>query len=117
MNSAFGTTTTVQVDDEAQICAEAIGDRDDPAILLIGGATWSMDWWEYDLCRRLADRAGLTLLGGVALTAGGVAALAIGAVVLVTIPALWILRGGPRGHALQFGKNDLGRRRCTPSSL
>jgi len=46
-----------------------------------------------------ATGAGLILLGGVALTAGGVAALAIGAVVLVTIPALWILRGGPRRHA------------------
>jgi MFS family permease len=42
-----------------------------------------------------ATGAGLTLLGGVALTAGGVPALAIGAVVPVTIPAVWILRGGP----------------------
>ena len=42
-----------------------------------------------------ATGAGLALLGGVALTAGGVAALAIAAVVLVTIPALWILRSGP----------------------
>jgi hypothetical protein len=41
----------------------------------------------------------------VALTAGGVAALATGAVVLVTVPALWILRGGPRCHD--------GTRRCT----
>ena len=57
-----------------------------------------------------ATGAGLTLLGGVALTAGGVAALATGAVVLVTIPALWILRG-QRCHASQV--DDEPRRRCT----
>jgi MFS family permease len=49
-----------------------------------------------------ATGAGLTVLGGLALSAGGVAALATGAVVLVTIPALWILRGGPRPHAPQL---------------
>jgi MFS family permease len=38
--------------------------------------------------------AGLALLGGLALTAIGVAALAIGGAALVTVPALWILRGG-----------------------
>jgi predicted MFS family arabinose efflux permease len=38
--------------------------------------------------------AGLALLGGVALTALGVAALAIGGTVLVVAPALWILRDG-----------------------
>jgi MFS family permease len=41
-----------------------------------------------------ATGAGLALLGGVALTALGVAALAIGATVLVVLPALWILRYG-----------------------
>ena len=35
--------------------------------------------------------AALTLLGGVVLTVAGVAALAVGATVLVVIPALWIL--------------------------
>jgi len=49
-----------------------------------------------------ATGAGLTHVGGVALTAGGVAALAIAAVVLVTIPAVWILLGGPRRDASQF---------------
>ncbi len=40
--------------------------------------------------------AGLALLGGLALTALGVAALAIGGAALVAAPALWILRnGGP----------------------
>lgn len=33
-----------------------MGDPDAPALLLIGGATWSMDWWEDDLCRRLVHR-------------------------------------------------------------
>lgn len=41
-----------------------------------------------------ATGAGLALLGGVALTALGVAALAIGATVLVVAPAVWILRYG-----------------------
>jgi MFS family permease len=39
--------------------------------------------------------AGLALLGGVALTALGVAALAIGGAVLVALPALWILSARP----------------------
>lgn len=55
------TTTTVATADGARLCAEAIGDRRDPAILLIGGATWSMDWWEDDLCRRLAERGRLVV--------------------------------------------------------
>jgi MFS family permease len=38
--------------------------------------------------------AGLALLGGLALTALGVAALAIGGAALVVLPALWILREG-----------------------
>ena len=38
--------------------------------------------------------AGLALLGGLALTALGVAALAIGGAALVAAPALWILRHG-----------------------
>jgi MFS family permease len=42
--------------------------------------------------------AGLALLGGVALTALGVASLAIGGAALVAAPALWILR---RGRAAQ----------------
>ena len=39
--------------------------------------------------------AGLALLGGLALTALGVAALAIGGTALVAAPALWIVRTGP----------------------
>jgi len=41
-----------------------------------------------------ATGAGLALLGGLALTALGVAALAIGGAALVVVPALWILRDG-----------------------
>lgn len=40
---------------EAEICVESIGDGADPAILLIGGAASSMDWWEEELCERLGD--------------------------------------------------------------
>lgn len=48
--------TLVHVNDDTQLCVEAIGDRGDPALLLIGGATWSMDWWDDELCHRFADR-------------------------------------------------------------
>jgi pimeloyl-ACP methyl ester carboxylesterase len=37
-----------------EVCAEAFGERTDPAVLLIGGATSSMDWWDDEFCRRLA---------------------------------------------------------------
>jgi pimeloyl-ACP methyl ester carboxylesterase/SAM-dependent methyltransferase len=36
------------------LCVEAFGDAGDPAILLIGGAGASMDWWDEEFCRRLA---------------------------------------------------------------
>jgi len=48
-------TTTVRVDDEVRLCVQAMGNPDAPTLLLIGGATWSMDWWEDDLCRRLVQ--------------------------------------------------------------
>jgi MFS family permease len=53
-----------------------------------------------------ATAAGLCLLGGLALTALGVAALAIGAATLVIAPALWILRDGARSASLP--SDDLG---------
>lgn len=37
-----------------ELCAETFGDPEAPAILLISGATWSMDWWDAEFCRRLA---------------------------------------------------------------
>jgi pimeloyl-ACP methyl ester carboxylesterase len=39
-----------------ELCVDTFGDPDDPAILLIGGAAMSMDWWEEEFCERLADR-------------------------------------------------------------
>jgi pimeloyl-ACP methyl ester carboxylesterase len=37
-----------------ELCVETFGDPGDPAILLIGGAASSMDWWEDDFCAQLA---------------------------------------------------------------
>jgi len=37
------------------LCVETFGDRAGPAILLIAGSGASMDWWEDDFCRRLAE--------------------------------------------------------------
>ncbi len=39
------------------ICVQSFGDRSDPGILLIGGASASMDWWPDEFCQRLADGA------------------------------------------------------------
>jgi pimeloyl-ACP methyl ester carboxylesterase len=36
------------------VCVETFGEATDPAVLLIGGATSSMDWWDDEFCRRLA---------------------------------------------------------------
>ncbi len=36
------------------ICVEPFGDPSNPAMLLIGGAAASMDWWEDDFCSRIA---------------------------------------------------------------
>lgn len=37
------------------LCAQAFGRRGDPALLLIGGASSAMDWWETAFCERLAQ--------------------------------------------------------------
>jgi MFS family permease len=50
-----------------------------------------------------ATGAGLALLGGLALDVLGVAALAIGAAVLVALPAIWILRRGRPAAAIEPG--------------
>ena len=39
-----------------ELCLETFGDAGDPAILLIMGTGASMDWWETELCERLASR-------------------------------------------------------------
>ena len=41
---------------DAELCTESIGDPDDPTILLLGGGSASMDWWEDDFCELLAAR-------------------------------------------------------------
>ncbi|NUR69674.1 MAG: alpha/beta hydrolase [Hamadaea sp.] len=46
--------TMVAVGD-VQLCAEEFGDSAYPSILLIGGASGSMDWWDAEFCRRLAE--------------------------------------------------------------
>lgn len=47
--------TKVPVGDGVELCVETYGDPGDPAILLIAGATGSMDAWDPGLCERLAD--------------------------------------------------------------
>ncbi|TWE30053.1 pimeloyl-ACP methyl ester carboxylesterase [Prauserella muralis] len=42
--------------DGAELCLETFGDRAAPAILLIGGAAASMDWWDAEFCELLAAR-------------------------------------------------------------
>jgi O-antigen/teichoic acid export membrane protein len=61
-----------------------------------------------------ATGAALTLLGGLALMGAGVAALAIGAVALVVVPALWILRAGSARQRPPHRTTDYPRR--TPCS-
>ncbi|NYI99744.1 pimeloyl-ACP methyl ester carboxylesterase [Nocardioides thalensis] len=38
-----------------ELCVQAAGDPADPAVLLIGGMSSSMDWWEEGFCERLAS--------------------------------------------------------------
>lgn len=37
------------------LCIETFGATGDPAVLLIGGASASMDWWDDEFCARLAE--------------------------------------------------------------
>ena len=39
---------------DAELCVDTFGSAIDPAVLLMGGATSSMDWWEPEFCERLA---------------------------------------------------------------
>lgn len=39
-----------------KLCSQSFGDRSDPAILLIAGATVSMLFWDAEFCGRLAER-------------------------------------------------------------
>ena len=38
-----------------ELCVQTFGDPGDPALLLIGGMSSPMDWWEDGFCERLAD--------------------------------------------------------------
>jgi pimeloyl-ACP methyl ester carboxylesterase len=40
--------------DGVELCLETFGDPADPAVLLISGLAASMDWWDVELCERLA---------------------------------------------------------------
>ena len=44
-----------------RLCVETFGRADDPAILLIHGASASMLWWESELCERLAAQGRFVL--------------------------------------------------------
>lgn len=44
----------IPIDDDVHLCVQTFGDPDDPAILLIHGASASMLWWEEELCERIA---------------------------------------------------------------
>ncbi len=50
------TMISVRADDGVQLCVQALGPAEAPTLLLIGGATWSMDWWEDEFCERLVAR-------------------------------------------------------------
>jgi pimeloyl-ACP methyl ester carboxylesterase len=39
---------------DAELCVETFGHEGDPAVLLMGGATSSMDWFEPEFCERIA---------------------------------------------------------------
>src|SRR5690606_39426108 len=41
---------------EVKICTEHTGKENDPAILLMMGATASMLWWDEEFCERLAEK-------------------------------------------------------------
>ena len=39
---------------DVELCVEEFGDPADPTVLLVAGAAMSMDWWDADLCERIA---------------------------------------------------------------
>ena len=49
----MGGERIVHVND-VRLCVETFGEPSDPAVLLIGGASSSMDWWEDGFCSQLA---------------------------------------------------------------
>ncbi len=47
-------TETMMPVNGIELCVETFGEPGEPALLLIAGATGSMDWWDDEFCRRLA---------------------------------------------------------------
>jgi pimeloyl-ACP methyl ester carboxylesterase len=47
-------TTTMHRVNGVDLCTETFGDPSDPTILLMSGASSSMDWWYTEFCARLA---------------------------------------------------------------
>src|SRR4029079_14934730 len=43
---------------EVTRCVESFGDPARPTLLLVSGAAASMDWWDVELCTRLAEGGG-----------------------------------------------------------
>jgi pimeloyl-ACP methyl ester carboxylesterase len=44
-----------------EVAAQTLGDADAPAVVLLGGATWSRDWWPGEFCRTLVN-AGIRVI-------------------------------------------------------
>ncbi len=53
-----GTETVVRPAEGVELAVEVLGPADAPVLLLLGGATWSRDWWDDDLCARLVSGGG-----------------------------------------------------------
>lgn len=49
-------TKTILDVNQAQLCVEPFGDKTNPAILLMAGATNPMEWWDEQFCTELAAR-------------------------------------------------------------
>jgi pimeloyl-ACP methyl ester carboxylesterase/SAM-dependent methyltransferase len=56
----MGERRLIEAGEGVRLCVETFGAQGDPAILLVGGAGGAMDWWDDELCARLA--AGLRLV-------------------------------------------------------
>lgn len=48
-------THLIRTDDRTQLHVEALGDAGAAPLLLLGGATWSKDWWDDRLCALFVD--------------------------------------------------------------
>lgn len=46
----------IEVGGGTRLRVETLGAPEAPAVLLLAGAGWSMDWWDDDLCARLVTR-------------------------------------------------------------